>query len=119
MSTPYSRQRLLTDLLFVGGIVAVSAGLAAFGMRASAAPEPVATAKPTVVVVTPTCQETPMPLPITSQRVRPPQQHNPAGAPMPQRRVEKYPLPGNMVAPAPQARQVRNMPGDSAVAPNR
>jgi hypothetical protein len=110
MSAPYSKRRFLTDLLFVGGVIAVSAGLAAFGMGAFAASEPAAaaaTSTPEIVVATPVECSTPL---------QPPQQMNPAGAPPPPR----HHITSGKVAPAhPSQRPApqRSMPGD-AVGPS-
>lgn len=108
MNAPYSKRRFLNDLLFVGGVIAISAGLAAFGMGAFAAPQPAP-----VVVVSPS--ETPQPhFPVAggTPSLPPPQQMNPAGAPPPPRHhitSGKYAPAHPSQRPAP-----RSMPGDSA-----
>lgn len=89
MSASYSRRRFLTDLLFVGGALAVSAGLAVVGVQPSEAD---AASSPQPTPHTPQPQETCEP-PMPGQMVAPP----PPPSPTP--RPQHLPMPGRRAAP--------------------
>lgn len=85
MSTPHGRRRFLTDLLFAGGVVAVSAGLAFVGTQALSdpAPAPPLAAQPTPEI-TPVHQP---PTPEPPQPVRVDPHYNAMGESAPPRQI--------------------------------
>lgn len=99
MSAPHTRRRFLTDLLFAGGIVAVSAGLAFVGTEAlQSQPSPTPSTAPDIAATPRSC-DVPPPVAATPE----PLHYNAGGEPMPPPPRE-YNTAGGRAAPLPQQR---------------